>query len=210
MANSYASTVLLAQLNVANPALHPEFAGTVACVDTRPFDRGTLLSPSSDATHWNHNGESLFNVGDSMGRLMVSMLIVPTPFENWATDPAQGLSAGVNDGPTDDPDKDGISNLLEFVLGGAPMVSSPSSIRPDLTQPAAAWSFEYDRSNLSRPPGTIQEVEYGDDLTGWDSLIIPLTSAGNVTVTPGASTDHVRVTLPAMGNRGFVRLKVSQ
>ena len=213
MANSYAINVLLAQLNVANPALHPEFDGTVACVDTRPFDRGTLLSPSSDATHWNHNGESLFNVGEGMGKLMVAMLPEsgsgPTPFEVWADDPAQGLTAGVNDGSNDDPDDDGITNLMEFVLGGAPMVSS-SSILPALSKPAASWTFDYDRSHASRPAATVQVVEYGDDLSGWSSVVIPLASAGNVTVAPGASSDHVTVTLPDMGTRGFVRLKVSQ
>ena len=56
-----------------------------------------------------------------------------TTFETWATDPAQGLTADVNDGPLDDPDHDGFSNLLEFVLGGEPMVPS-QAIRPILTQ----------------------------------------------------------------------------
>ena len=35
-----------------------------------------------------------------------------SPYTSWATSPAQGLTVGVNDGPTDDPDHDGISNLL--------------------------------------------------------------------------------------------------
>ena len=43
MANSACGTILQAQLNVGNPALHPEFAGTVASVDTRPFDYGIQL-----------------------------------------------------------------------------------------------------------------------------------------------------------------------
>lgn len=33
---------------------------------------------------------------------------------------AQGLSAGSNGRPVDDPDGDGISNLLKFILDGAP------------------------------------------------------------------------------------------
>ena len=126
----------------------------------------------------------------------------------WASDPAQGLTTGLNDGPLDDPDHDGISNLLEFTLGGNPMQSSPA-ILPKLTKPADDWWFEYERSALST--STIgQIVEYGSDLTGWVPLTVPATSSGNVTITPGTTSDHVKVTLPALGGSGFVRLKVTQ
>ena len=130
-------------------------------------------------------------------------------YNAWASDPAQGLTAG-SDGPLNDPDHDGISNLLEFVLGGAPMVPSPNSILPKLTRTGGSWFYEYDRSDLSQPPATIQEVEYGNNLTGWTSITIPLLGAGPVTITPGNPSDHVKVTLPALGTNGFVRLKVTK
>ena len=130
-------------------------------------------------------------------------------YASWAKHPAQGLTAGVNDGPTDDPDHDGISNLLEFTLGGVPMVAS-RTILPVLSKPSVAWVFEYERSNLSLPPATTQTVEYGDDLTGWTPLTIPATTAAPVTITPGDPTDHVQVTIPALGAKGYVRLKVTQ
>ena len=63
-----------------------------------------------------------------------------TPYQSWATNPAQGLIAGVNDGPTDDPDLDGIENQLEFVLGGAPIVSSQAPL-PTLTKATGSWTF---------------------------------------------------------------------
>jgi uncharacterized repeat protein (TIGR02543 family) len=127
----------------------------------------------------------------------------------WASASAQGLTAGVNDGPNDDPDHDGITNLLEFTLGGLPMVSS-RTILPVLTKSSGGWVFEYDRSALSLAPATTQVVEYGDDLTGWTAVTIPDTSAGIVSVTPGTSSDHVTVTIPSMAAMGFVRLKVTQ
>jgi autotransporter-associated beta strand protein len=133
----------------------------------------------------------------------------PSPYAAWAADPAQGLTSGVNDGPLQDADLDGITNLLEFALGGVPMVSS-QAILPVPAQDGANWVFEYDRSALSRPPDTTQIVEYGNDLTGWTSLTIPLASAGAVTITPGATTDHVKVVIPDLGARTFARLKVSQ
>jgi len=132
-----------------------------------------------------------------------------TPYASWAANAAQGLTAGVNDGPMDDPDHDGIPNLLEFVLGGAPM--SPSrTILPVISHTGGSWFYEYDRSDLSQPPATIQEVQYGNNLTGWTSITIPLTTASPVTITPGSPADHVKVAIPNPGPNGFVRLKVTQ
>jgi hypothetical protein len=131
-----------------------------------------------------------------------------TPFEDWADDPAHGLTPGVNDDPLDDPDFDGYSNLLEFVLGGEPMVSS-QVIQPKLTQVGGNWVFSYDRSHLSAS-STTQVVEYGRGLTGWTPLAIPAETAGAVTVTPGASSDHVEVIIPPQGINCFTRFKVSQ
>jgi alpha-galactosidase len=131
-----------------------------------------------------------------------------SPYAAWASNPAQGLTAGVNDAPTDDPDFDGINNLMEFVLNGQPTVAS-TTILPNLTKPAGSWVFAYDRSVASRPPGTTQIVEYDDNLSGWTQLAIPLGSAPNVTITPQGATDRVEVTLPPLGPKGFVRLKVN-
>ena len=296
VANSDAGalTVIAAQAAVANPALHPEFAGTVNTVETRPFDNGELLGGSSEGFHWYWSAESYFNIGESMGKAMMALLptsssakdiltfvfpgqpattisgtnisvtvpygtsvmalaptftlsalataspvsgttrnfttsqtytitaqdlstqvytvtvtVAPSPFSTWASNPAQGLTAGVNDGPLDDPDRDGIVNLLEFTLGGAPMVSS-RTILPMLTPNGTNWVFEYNRSDLSLPPATTQMVEYGSDLAGWTVVTIPTTTAGIVTITPGSPSDHVTVTIPVLGTKVFVRLKVTQ
>ena len=133
----------------------------------------------------------------------------PSPYGDWAANPAQGLTGGVNDGLMDDPDHDGIPNLLEFALGGNPSVAS-RTILPVLTHAAGAWAFEYDRSDLSLPPATTQVVEYGSDLSGWTAVPIAATSSGSVTITPGSPFDHVRVAIPAPGARTFARLKVTQ
>lgn len=69
-----ALNLLTAQGNVANPALHPDLAGTVATVDTRSFDFGTLRGASGEGFHWNWSGESYFNIGESMGQAMMTLL----------------------------------------------------------------------------------------------------------------------------------------
>ena len=133
-------------------------------------------------------------------------LTVTNPFDTWAT--AQGLTVG-NNAPLDDPDRDGICNLLEFALGGAPMVSA-RTILPTLTQNGNNWVFEYNRSDLSLSPATTQVVEYGSDFAGWTAVTIPTTSAGIVTIAPGSPSDHVTVTIASPGAKCFVRLKVTQ
>ena len=138
----------------------------------------------------------------------LSQVIVLPPFEAWAAAPAQGLTAGVNNGPLDDPDRDGIGNLMEFALGGAPMISSPL-VLPKLTRSGNNWLFEYDRSDLSLPV-TAQVVEYGSDLATWTTVAIPATSLGSVTITPGSPSDHVTVIIPSPGPKAFFRLKVTK
>ncbi len=204
-------SLIEAQGNVADPTKHPEFSGTVITVKTKPFDYGQLLGASDEGYHWDWNAESYFNIGESMGKAMMTLLptFSSTPFSAWALDPAQGLTPSVNDGPLDDPDFDGIPNLMEFVLRGNPRVSSQSEL-PALIESSGSWVFIYDRSVASRPPASTQIVEYGNDLTGWTQLTVPLNSAANVTIIPQGQTDRVQVLLPALGDKSFARLKVFQ
>lgn len=66
--------IINAQLAVADPDQHPEFAGTVFTAETRDFWRESAVSPSDFGYHWNHNGESHFLIGDAMGRGMKDLL----------------------------------------------------------------------------------------------------------------------------------------
>jgi autotransporter-associated beta strand protein len=292
-----ALTVIAAQAAVANPSKHPElFAGTVSTVETRPFNYGLQLGASQEGYHWYWNAESYFNIGESMGKAMMTMIdsasnssakdilsfgisgqtsssitgttitvnmpagtdaaslapsfvlsplatsspisgaimnfsvpqtytvtaknsttqvytvtvvIAGSAYSNWASDPANQLTAGVNDSALADPDADGIANLLEFVLGDKPLNSSTASL-PKLTKLAGVWVFKYKRSDLSLLPGTTQVVEYGSDLIGWTPIAIPVTSSGMVTITDSSPSDEVEVAIPVAGPKIFVRLKVTQ
>lgn len=62
------------QMDMGDPKKHPEFAGTVASVETRGCARPAIESPSNFDYHWNHNGESHYLVGEAMGRAMVDLL----------------------------------------------------------------------------------------------------------------------------------------
>jgi autotransporter-associated beta strand protein len=164
------------------------------------------LAAGSYSVTASYAGNSSNSTSTSTG---LNQVIALYTYESWASNPMHGLTAGVNNGPLDDPDKDGIRNLLEFALGGAPMISSQSNM-PVISKLGGDWVFEYERSDLSLSPATVQIVEYGSNLTGWTPVSIPATSAGIVTITPGSPTDHVKVTIPAGGTQTFVRLKVSK
>jgi len=66
--------ILEAQMAVGDPKKHPEFAGTVASVDTRDFWREVDESPTSQDYHYNRNAETYMLVGDALGRAMVGLL----------------------------------------------------------------------------------------------------------------------------------------
>ncbi|MEM7392087.1 MAG: sialate O-acetylesterase [Verrucomicrobiota bacterium] len=63
-----------AQLDIGDPGKHPAFKGTVTSIDTRPFKATEERSPSGFGYHWNHSGESHYEVGDAMGKAMVKLL----------------------------------------------------------------------------------------------------------------------------------------
>ena len=66
--------ILKTQMAVGDPKKHPEFAGTVASVDTRDFWREVDESPMSQDYHYNRNAETYMLVGDALGRAMVNLL----------------------------------------------------------------------------------------------------------------------------------------
>ncbi|MGC4014088.1 MAG: autotransporter-associated beta strand repeat-containing protein [Luteolibacter sp.] len=53
------------------------------------------------------------------GTGMLTVTTGGTPYQNWAQ--ANGLTTGVNDGMSDDPDHDGRNNLSEFAFDGKPL-----------------------------------------------------------------------------------------
>jgi hypothetical protein len=165
----------------------------------------TILKAGSTTITASQLGNGSFSPATSVSQLLT---VNPASYSSWSSNPALGLTAGLNDSPLDDPDGDGIFNLMEFTLGGEPMASS-AAILPKLAKSAENWVFEYDRSDYSAAV-TTQVVEYGSNLTGWTPVIIPTTTAGIVTITPGTPSDRVKVTIPASGNQVFARLKVSQ
>ncbi|MCX6877429.1 MAG: Ig-like domain repeat protein [Verrucomicrobia bacterium] len=66
--------LIAAQTAVSQPDEYPEFAGTVATVDTRPFDFEENSPSPGGGYHWNYSGESYFRIGVEMGHAMMKMI----------------------------------------------------------------------------------------------------------------------------------------
>lgn len=130
----------------------------------------------------------------------------PSPFENWMARFPLPASAR---GPGEDPDRDGVVNLLEYFHGGSPIV--PRSART-LSLDASATSsdmiaFVFDRALLL--PGLSWRIEHSPDLSpgSW----IGLESWTEEILQQDADSEHLRVLLdwPGRSTR-FFRIVVTQ
>ncbi len=164
------------------------------------FLRADIRVPAAPMGAYEHLGFRVASV--------VPFLAAPSPYRAWVSKPEHGLTSGTNDGPLDDPELDGVGNLLEFTLGGAPLTPS-RSVLPTLTFSGGKWVFAYERSAASRS-SIAHLVEYGTDQVNWTAIPVIAGRSASVTITPGSLKDQVIVTIPASGAKQFVRLKVTQ
>ncbi len=117
--------------------------------------------------------------------------------------------------PGDDPDGDGVNNLLEYVLGGNPTVSSQSNL-PQSSLTGTDLVLTFSRRDDSEGD-TTQQVVISTDLSDW-STVVPITPSGalpsGVTVNVvenAAADDTITVTIAKGANAAkFARLKVTK
>jgi fibronectin-binding autotransporter adhesin len=128
------------------------------------------------------------------------------PYAAWAQ--ANGLTVGVNDGAEQDPDGDGVANLMEFALGGAPLVAS-NTILPKSTPSGNGLVFTFKRNDAAEQVLTFT-VQHGASLANWQDIAVGQASDGPVVVVENdADADEVTVTIPATGASAFARLRVA-
>ncbi len=131
-----------------------------------------------------------------------------------------GLTAGVNDGPAQNPDGDGYANLLEYQLGGDPLAFDGDLVA--VTESGTHLVFAFDRLAGSAADSTL-DFRWAADLATWNTVPIGPTSSGPdangviVTVTAGggaaAGYDRIEVQLPksnAAGGKLFGQLQAAQ
>lgn len=142
-------------------------------------------------------------------------LVVGSAYDTWTN--SKGL-AGADALASADPDHDGISNALEFVIRGEPNPANPNSnsngLLPTVTEDNNYLNFTYHRTDEANAmTGIFIGVEYGSDLTGWtvasngfNGVIVAETNDGF-----GTGVDMVVVSIPrslAVDSKLFAHLKV--
>ncbi|BCU75482.1 autotransporter-associated beta strand repeat-containing protein [Luteolibacter sp. LG18] len=137
------------------------------------------------------------------------ILLTQSPFGAWAL--ANGLTAG-NNGPSDDPDHDGIPNLLEYVLTSQPLYPSLLEL-PGQSLDGDNLTFYFTRNKQSKQD-TPLKVQWGTNLTSWTDIVVPDHENLEVQVNESnPSYDLITVTIPrsnAVNGKLFVRLKATQ
>jgi hypothetical protein len=123
-----------------------------------------------------------------------------------------GLNSVTTGAPEVDYDKDGVSNLLEFVLGGNPALAG-TAILPTLTSTPITGGrnlvFSYRRRLAAA--GIAQGVEYATSLAAaWTPAVHGQNGVLIATTPVDANTQQVTVTIPVVGGRAFARLKATR
>ncbi len=127
-----------------------------------------------------------------------------SPYESWSSE--QGLT-GANNGATQDPDGDGVPNLVEFALGGNPL-SAASAPLPVVARDGANITFTYDVKTAATAQFAVT-AQSSTDLATWTAVVHGSGGATIASSALDASTNRVVVTLPATAPRLFVRLQVA-
>lgn len=132
----------------------------------------------------------------------------------WAA--LKGLTAA-NDGLTQDPDLDGVPNLMEFYLDGNPLASDPT-VLPDVASDATYLTLTFKRRDDAEGDVTSQAVQFGGDLAAWTTSAIPAATtpadANGVIVTVSENAenpDDVVIKIPrthAVAGKLFGRLRI--
>ncbi len=144
-----------------------------------------------------------FTVAVGEGAVTISGAPAASPYETWAE--TNGLT-GDDAAGTADPDKDGIANAIEFVIGGDPNAAGDSAKLPAGQVADGMFIFTFRRTDESA--GSPPLVEYGPDLVEWNTAADG-TEGVSITVSEDAFAggDLVSVSIPMGAEPLFVRLR---
>ena len=157
------------------------------------------------------DGANTWTFTEATGTLTLSVA-GPAGYASWIN--GFGLAAGDKDA-LDDPDFDGTTNLMEYVLGGNPAVTGGFT-RPTAAKSGSNLLVTFNRADLAQAAGDAAiKLEYGNNLTGWTAVTVPATSgtvgAVTFTITDGSPTDTVVASIPAgVDTRFFGRVKAEK
>jgi autotransporter-associated beta strand protein len=163
-------------------------------------------------------GPNSFTISYSnASQVVLTSTTVETPYQAWATSKGLDGSPGKEAGFDNDPDKDGISNGLEWVLGGDPLLADGSALIASSGSTANGLTLSFKREEASLGNVTLT-LEWDTDLGGtWTS--VPITQTGgaqangvSVNVNQTSTPDEITVNIPAsnaVNGHLFARLRAT-
>lgn len=174
---------------------------------------------------WGATGSGATFIDDTRfsGTGTVTVASGPPGFVAWAALKGLDGTAGKENGLNDDPEKDGINNLLEFYFDGDPLANSVSPL------PVADYSdvnylkLTFKRRDDAEADITGQQLQFGTDLSGWVNAAITAADftytsgpANGVIITVlenGTAPDDVTISIPRsyqVGGKLFGRVSVTK
>lgn len=209
--NSWSSIVTSSPFTVYTTNVRRTFgtAGTLSYLDLyRCLGRNDVSGIVEPAGVGVHVFQGTFTI-DATGEIkFVPPTAAVTAYETWAD---SFSLVGADRNFESDPDKDGIKNGVEFVIGDHPKNGVDSTKLPTMTHTGSFVEFVFRRTDVSSYLNP--KAEYDADLLGtWSPAN---DGSGGVTVVVandgfGVGVDRVTVTIPVSGAKLFARLRVTQ
>jgi autotransporter-associated beta strand protein len=207
------------RINLSGAAIANGNSWIVVDTSTKVFNAVTFkvtaaglgdFTPAGDGvTHTLVDGSNTWTFSETTGTLGLAVASGGDGFGSWIT--GFGLDLEDRD-PDDDPDQDGVSNLVEYALGRNPAVADGAASTGGKN--GANFELTFQRGDLAVTNGDVALfVEYGNNLTGWTQVAVPATSGMvgevNFTITDGSPVDTVVAGIPtASAVKFFARVKV--
>lgn len=175
-------------------------------VTTADIDKGF-----ADSIHY--TADQTIMIGQRWAAMAASIPLSYSEWQSSSFSPQEILSGAANDSA--DPDGDGISNLMEYAIGGNPKLADASSVF-SMIQEAGTVGIQFNRD--SRKKDLRYVIEGSEQLNQWDVLSESISGAAFGMAPSGSSLSETGTGIskvqfrvnesPTAGSRYFLRLKV--
>ncbi len=182
--------------------------GVIVPTGTETVDNLFFGATQQAAGTWGATGSGATHIDDARFSGTAGVLLVTTgPLTGYALWASTNAPTGT---PTDDYDGDGVTNALEWVLGGSATTNDLGKL-PTVGTAGGNLTFTFVRDDAAWANGATVDIQVGTDLANWpDSYNVPETPGvyGPVTVTDNGGTDTVTLTVTQTPDaKKFARLK---